>query len=108
RGLQMWRLSTSIAAVAVIVSPLGVAQESLCEPCVDPPMPRRHDSSNPSEVSVITTESMNELGVRSIEAILNSYPKFVPEEMQPNKDDDRSEDSIEADNAVDDPEVPDK
>lgn len=102
----MWRSSMSLAAAAMIVSPLGIAQESLCNPCVDPPMPRRQEFVSPTDVGVITIEEMMGRSGARIDALLDQLRKLEREKTQPGKDDDESEDSIEADNAVDDSEVP--
>ncbi|HEX6994547.1 MAG TPA: hypothetical protein VF339_10425 [Gammaproteobacteria bacterium] len=103
----MWRAIIAIAAVALIVSPKGVSQESLCDPCVDPPRPTRHDSASPSETSVGTSEDLNRLGGTSIDAVLRQLPKFFAEETEPDDKDGEPADSAEPAGEADS-EVPDE
>jgi hypothetical protein len=51
------------------------AQESLCNPCVDPPLIRRNDFNNgPNGTIIIRAEDMRNLGVTSVAEMVSQLP----------------------------------
>ena len=84
----------SAGIVAVVVSPLALAQESLCNPCVDPPPLRPLDNfSSQTATTIVTAEDMRKLGVISVADMVNQLPQPIveqevvnSEEVQPSSD----------------------
>jgi len=67
RETQVRRFNSFLAVIAVVVAPAAAAQESLCNPCVDPPVQR-------PGASVRAEEDVS--GDASIDAARNQVPRF--------------------------------
>ena len=61
-------------ALALILSAVASAQESLCNPCVDPARIRRDDFQQTNSTVTITAEDMRNLGVTSVAEMVAQLP----------------------------------
>lgn len=70
-----------LASLTVLAWSGGLAQESLCNPCVDPPVNRirRSDFAPPGSTVTVTAEDMRNLGVTSVAEMIAQLPSNVPE-----------------------------
>ncbi len=78
-----------VGCAAIMAPPLASAQESqesLCNPCVDPPHmmhPRLQDFGSPDAVQVITAEDLRNLGLVSVTDMIMQMSLAVTDETTP-------------------------
>jgi len=104
----MRALSVSVGALLALSAAAALAQESLCNPCVDPPVIRRDNFVSPGATNVIRAEDMRNLGVVSVADLIDQLQRRSEEEQvrdQPPAEQDDSE-SPSADEAAAEPERP--
>lgn len=70
----MRRLASCGLALAATISATASAQESLCNPCVDPGRIRRDDFQQTNSTVTITAEDMRNLGVTSVAEMVAQLP----------------------------------
>jgi hypothetical protein len=64
-------ISCWVSAALLIAMP-GLAQESLCNPCVDPPVRKiQPDFTSPNQTVTVTAEDMRNLGVITVADMVN-------------------------------------
>lgn len=83
--------SARAVAIATATAPLSLAQESLCSPCVDPPVRHEIDHSDTSPISII-----------SVIDLINQLPQKVAEETS-SRQEESAGDSDDPDAAADVP-----
>lgn len=69
------------SVIAILLAVPAAAQESLCNPCVDPGPDRirRSDFVSPSNTIIVTADDMRNLGVVSVADMVRQLPSNVAE-----------------------------
>jgi len=77
----MRRLCLTSVALTTLLAVVASAQESLCNPCVDPPVNRinRPGFNSTDSTVIVTAEDMRNLGVISVAEMVAQLPSNVPE-----------------------------